>query len=82
MITKKDIWLMPVTFIIAPIFMILLVFVASSTYAEIIAEKAFIAGLSCPELEEYAQNQIVESKKYFGNENYLIYAEERYSGIC
>ena len=30
-------------------------------------EKAFIAGLSCPELEEYAHNQVVESKKYFGN---------------
>ena len=82
MITKKDIWLMPATFIIAPIFLIFLVFVASTTYAEMIEEKVFIAGLSCPELEDYAHNQVVESKKYFGNEAYLIYAEERYSGLC
>jgi len=82
MITKKDVWLMPVTFIIAPTFLIFLVFVASTTYAEMLEEKAFIVGLSCHELEEYAINQIVESKKYFGNEAYLIYAEERYSGLC
>lgn len=82
MITKKDIWLMPVTFIIGPAFLIFLVFVAANTYGEMLEEKALIAGLSCPELEEYAQNQIIESKKYFGNEAYLIYAEERYSGLC
>jgi hypothetical protein len=82
MITKKDIWLMPVTFIITPIFLIFLVFVVSSTYVEMIEEKIFIAGLSCSELEEYAQKQVVESKKYYGHEVYLIYAEERYSGAC
>lgn len=82
MITKKDIWLMPITFIIAPTFLLFLVFVAATTYGDMLEEKAFIAGLSCPELEEYRLNQIVESKKYFGNEAYLIYAEERYSGQC
>lgn len=73
---------MPVTFIIAPAFLIFLVFVASVSYSELLEEKAFIANLSCPELEEYANNQVVESKKYFGNEAYLIYAEERISGLC
>jgi len=82
MITKKDIWFMPVTFIIAPIVLIFLIFVVSSTYAEMIEEKVLITGLSCPELEEYAQKQVVESKKYYGHEVYLIYAEERYSGGC
>ena len=29
-----------------------------------------------------AQNQVIESKFYFGNEDYLIFAEERYSNTC
>lgn len=45
-------------------------------------EKEYIVGLSCPELKEYAYEQIIESKKYFGNEAFLIYAEERYSNQC
>ena len=44
--------------------------------------KEYIVGLSCPELKQYADEQIIESKKYFGNEAFLVYAEERYSIYC
>lgn len=82
MINKIDIKLMPVTFVIAPIFFAFLIFVVLITYGELMEEKVFIIGLSCTELKEYTLNQVVESKKYFGNEAYLIYAEERYSSTC
>jgi hypothetical protein len=73
---------MPVTFIIAPIFLAFLIVVVTISSGELIEEKAFISGLSCSELKQYAQDQVVESKYYFGNEAYLIYAEELYSGTC
>ena len=73
---------MPFTFIIAPIVLVSLTFVIVFTSSEMIEEKEFIVNLSCPELKEYTQNQIVESKLYFGHEVYLSYAEERYYDSC
>jgi len=73
---------MPVTFIIAPILLVSLTFVVVTAYADMIEEKEFIVSLSCPELKEYTQNQIIESKLYFGNEVYLSYAEELYYDSC
>ena len=49
---------------------------------DLIEEKEFIVSLSCSELKEYTQIQIIESKLYFGNEVYLSYAEELYYGSC
>jgi hypothetical protein len=82
LIGKKDIKLMPVTFILAPILLVSLTFVVVTAYGDMIEEKELIVSLSCPELKEYAQTQIIESKLYFGNEAYLSYAEERYYGSC
>jgi len=82
MISKKDFKLMPFTFIVAPILLISLTFVVVTAYYDVIAEKEFIASLSCPELMIYTDKQIIESKLYFGNENYLIYAEERLDKLC
>lgn len=82
MISKKDIKIMPFTFIIAPILLISLTIIVVSAYNDIIEEKAFIAGLTCPELLDYTDKQVIESKLYFGNENYLIYAEERLNTQC
>ena len=82
MITKKDIRLMPFTFIAAPIVLISLTIVVVMTYDEMIEEKEFILGLSCPELKAYTHKQMVESKLYFGHEVYLSYAEERYYSHC
>ena len=82
MISKKDLKSMPFTFIIAPIVLVSLTFVIVLTSSEMIEEKEFIVNLSCPELKEYTQNQIVESKLYFGHEVYLSYAEERYYDSC
>jgi hypothetical protein len=82
MINKKDIKLMPFTFIVAPILLISLTFVVVTTYQDMIDEKEFIASLSCPELREYTETQVIESKLYFGSELYLIYAEERYHTLC
>ena len=73
---------MPFTFIIAPILLISLTFVILITYDELIEEKELIVSLSCPELKEYTQNQIVESKLYFGHDVFLSYAEELYYGAC
>ena len=73
---------MPFTFIIAPIVLVSLTFVIVITSSEMIEEKEFIVNLSCPELKVYTQNQIVESKLYFGHEVYLSYAEERYYDSC
>jgi hypothetical protein len=53
-----------------------------TAYAEIIEEKELIVSLSCPELKEYTQNQIIESKLYFGHDVFLSYAEERYYSSC
>jgi len=82
LIGKKDIRLMPVTFIIAPILLVSLTFVVVTAYGDMIEEKEYIVSLSCPELKEYTQNQIIESKLYFGNEVYLGYAEELYYDSC
>lgn len=82
MISRKDIKLMPFTFIVAPILLITMTFVLAVAYNDVIAEKEFIASLSCPELMIYADKQTIESKLYFGNENYLIYAEERLHTLC
>ena len=82
MISKNDIKLMPFTFIVAPILLVSLTFVVVITYNDMIEEKELIVGLSCPELKEYAQDQIIESKLYFGSELYLSYAEERYFHFC
>jgi hypothetical protein len=82
MISKKDIRLMPFTFIIAPIVLISLTIVVVTAYAEIIEEKELIVSLSCPELKEYTQNQMIESKLYFGHDVFLSYAEERYYDSC
>ena len=82
MISKKDIRLMPFTFIIAPILLVSLTFVVVITYNDMIEEKELIVGLSCPELKEYTQNQIIESKLYYGHEVYLSYAEELYYDSC
>lgn len=73
---------MPVTFIIAPIVLVSLIYVIMFTSNEMIEEKEFIVSLSCPELKEYTQSQIIESKLYFGHEVYLSYAEERYNHSC
>ncbi len=73
---------MPFTFIIAPILLTSLTFVVVTAYAEIIEEKELIVSLSCPELKEYTQNQIIESKLYFGHDVFLSYAEERYYSSC
>jgi hypothetical protein len=82
MISKKDIRLMPFTFIIAPILLVSLTFVVVITYSDMIEEKELIVGLSCPELKEYTQNQIIESKLYYGHDVYLSYAEELYYDSC
>ena len=82
MIGKKDIKIMPVTFIIAPILLVSLTFVVVTAYADLIEEKEYIVSLSCLELKEYTQSQIIESKLYFGNEVYLSYAEELYYDSC
>jgi len=82
MISKKDIRHMPFTFIIAPILLVSLTFVVVITYNDMIEEKEFIVSLSCPELKEYTQNQIIESKLYYGHDVFLIYAEELYYGYC
>jgi hypothetical protein len=82
MISTKDIRLMPFTFIIAPILLVSLTIVVVTAYAEIIEEKELIVSLSCPELEEYKQSQIIESKLYFGHDVFLSYAEERYYNSC
>jgi len=82
MISKKDIRIMPFTFIIAPILLVSLTFVVVITYSDMIEEKELIVGLSCPELKEYTQNQIIESKLYYGHEVYLSYAEELYYDSC
>lgn len=73
---------MPITFIIAPIVFGSLMFVLFVSYTDIIEEKEYIVGLTCPELKAYADEQLVESKKYFGHEAYLSFAEERYSHFC
>ena len=82
MISKKDIKIMPFTFIIAPILLISLTFIVIDAYNGILEEKTFIASLTCPELMIYTDKQTIESKLYFGNENYLIYAEERLNTLC
>ena len=82
MITKKDIKIMPFTFIAAPILLVSLTFVVVLTYNDMIEEKEFITSLSCPELKQYTQSQIIESKLYFGNEVYLSYAEELFYDYC
>jgi hypothetical protein len=82
MISKKDIRQMPFTFVITPILLVSLTFVVTTTYGELIEEKEFIVSLSCPELKDYTQSQIIESKLYFGHDVYLSYAEERYYGSC
>ena len=82
MICKKDIRHMPFTFIIAPILLVSLTFVVVITYSDLIEEKEYIVGLSCPELKEYTQSQIIESKLYFGHDVYLSYAEELFYDSC
>ncbi len=82
MISKKDIRLMPFTFIIAPILLVSLTFVVMINYDEIIEEKELIVTLSCPELKEYTQIQLTESKLYFGHDVFLSYAEELYYDSC
>ena len=82
MIGKKDIKLMPFTFIIAPILLVSLTFVVVITYNDMIEEKEFIVSLSCPELKDYTQNQIIESKLYYGHDVFLSYAEELYYDSC
>jgi len=56
--------------------------VVVTTYSDMIEEKELITSLSCPELKTYTQNQIIESKLYFGHDVFLIYAEELYYGYC
>jgi hypothetical protein len=82
MISKKDIHSMPITFIVAPLVLGSLIFVVFFTYNEVIAEKEYIVTLSCMELEQYAEEQVIESKKYFGHGAYLSYAEELYQRLC
>ena len=82
MISKDDVKLMPFTFIVAPILLTSLTFVVVITYEDMIDEKELIVSLSCPELREYTENQIIESKLYYGSEVYLSYAEERYHSLC
>lgn len=73
---------MPTTFIIAPIVLVFLVSMVFISYNHAIAEKEYITTLSCSELRQYTDDQVVESKKYFGNEAFLDYAEELYSIKC
>ncbi len=73
---------MPVTFIFAPILLVSLTFVVVTAYADLIEEKEYIVSLSCIELKEYTQSQIIESKLYFGHDVYLSYAEERFYDSC
>jgi len=82
MISKTDIRLMPFTFIIAPILLVSLTFVVMINYNEIIEEKELIVTLSCLELKEYTQIQLIESKLYFGHDVFLSYAEELYYDSC
>ena len=82
LISPKDIKSMPITFVIAPIVLAFLVSMVFISYNDAIAEKEYITNLSCPELRQYSEDQIVESKKYFGNEAFLNYAEELYSIKC
>ena len=82
MISKKDIKNMPFTFLIAPVLLIVLSVVVVNAYHDVLEEKAYIASLSCPELIDYTDKQVIESKLYFGSENYLIYAEERLHSLC
>ena len=82
MISFKDLKTMPITFFVAPIVLIALVSIVFITYNDAIAEKEYIVGLSCMELKQYAQEQLIESKKYFGNEAYLSYAQELYYKHC
>ena len=82
LISKNDIKLMPVTFIIAPILLIALTVIMVNASSDIVHEKSFIASLSCPELIAYIDSQTIESKLYFGSENYMIFAEERLSNFC
>ena len=69
---------MPITFIVAPLVLVSLVLVFFLTYNDVIAEKEYIISLNCSELKEYAEQQVIESKKYFGHDVYLSYAEELY----
>jgi len=73
---------MPFTFIITPILLVSLTFVVMINYDEIIEEKELIVTLSCPELKEYTQIQLIESKLYFGHDVFLSYAEELYYDSC
>ena len=82
MISKTDIKLMPFTFIIAPMLLVSLTFVVMINYDEIIEEKELIVTLSCSELKEYTQIQLIESKLYFGHDVFLSYAEEMYYDSC
>ena len=82
LISKNDIKLMPVTFIIAPILLIALTVIMVNASSDIVHEKSFIASLSCPELIAYIDSQTIESKLYFGSENYMIFAEERLNNFC
>ncbi|NIM25242.1 MAG: hypothetical protein GTN35_01905 [Nitrososphaeria archaeon] len=82
LISKHDIKSMPITFIVSPIVFASLLGLLFLYYGDMMEEKEYIVGLSCPELKQYADEQIIESKKYFGNEAFLIYAEERYSNHC
>ena len=82
MISKKDIRDMPFTFIIAPILLVALTSVVAISYGEMIEEKELIVTLSCSELKEYTQSQIIESKLYFGHDVYLSYAEQLYHDSC
>lgn len=82
MISKKDVKMMPFTFIIAPILLVSLIVVVFVTYNDMLEEKELIVSLSCPELREYTQDQVIESKLYFGSEIFLSYAEDRYHTLC
>ena len=82
LISKTDIRLMPFTFIISPILLVSLTFVVMINYDEIIEEKELIVTLSCLELKEYTQIQLIESKLYFGHDVFLSYAEELYYDSC
>jgi len=82
MIGKKDLRQMPFTFIITPILLVALTSVVAITYGEMIEEKELIVTLSCSELKDYTENQLIESKLYFGHDVYLSYAEELYQDYC
>ena len=73
---------MPFSFIVSPVLLVSLTFVLVTAYGDIIEEKELIVNLSCPDLKEYKENQIFNSKLYFGSEIYLSYAEERYYNYC